>query len=943
MKKRKPRPNTNRYVYNHKMSRMPGCTAYMRIACLGCFLSFLLLHKLVCYTHARVYFHVNVCVCLFKSMIYFLCSASDEPIIIPESEGSPAAAVHARSVISSTSSECQTSSTATSTASSTPQPSSVTRVATIWQPPLSASAAEPSHVPVVSYATGTNAQSVQGPSVQVPVRPEVVHMRKSPISSRTRSRARPGDRMVVSSASPNTQGLSFPQPASLTREVRPHPPGSWPFVPQTVSSQVVTRPIADPASLQNAGMSLPLSQLPSSPTPSSSSPLLVSPTDQHYQSRRSQHVFPVSGAVVSPSTQQPVYQMHFDSNTGRTVMMPVPIHKQVIHSSGGSHIFRSGAPLGQFVPAGSRAVVRSPTSPSMGTPSVQQTVSPNSSSPQHISEPTFPPARYILRPSRSRSPPPYPSGPLSPVLIQHPTAEPLPLSAAVRPDLSIARRLRKTSFTQQFIPPQVNPVAPLQNSEDRVAFRSAITPLKAPPSEPASAALVGTVESPIVIEDMEDPLATDQADKQQHAPQAETADRGPTGDKQDLSVPEQETGPARELAVTEAEIQLLHNSRASRDATDAPSPSSSSKAVCSEQQSEGMEVEMGEGMVSEEGSSGQDSGEVVVTLSSKPPSTDSTTIIAVSGESLENHHEVTTDSGEADDRLGDTATEESVSSCQPGPALLESKAYSGELAPGNYDGDEQAGELELDIPPQGRDGSVAGDGDTEKATRDSNVSATSSSTDEKLRKEAQSNDVESQALLLDVQHSDSNSEKRAESVDNIVEPEVQNSTKELGSSTSATDSATEKQSISDAVSTEKTAVDTVLEVSPVHALKDTLAMPATPTNITNEVQGENLNSPKTTPGGILKYTSQFDTPTSAASKVRRVQFANNPVVFQPPKGEEESFKTPKPCMYVLMYIQCMVDRTICAFSLLMKASKLETALSRDYWLVWPHRIIFFYI
>ena len=856
------------------------------------------------YTHVRA--------CLFKSMIFFLCSASDEPIIIPESEGSPATAVHTRSVITSSTStgtDGQSSSADSSVASSVTQPSSATRVATIWQPPLSTSAAELSQVPVVSHATGTSAQSAQGQGVQVPIRSELVHTRKSPISSRTRSRVRPPfGKLVITPTSTNTQALPFPQPASLIREVRPHPPGSWSFVPQTVSSgaaaQVVTRPITDAATLQNAGMSLPLSQLPSSPSASSSSPMLVSPTDQHYQSRRSQHVFPVSG-VVSPSSPQQLYQMHIDSNTGRTIMMPVPIRKQVIHSGGStcSHIVHSSASLGQFVPAGSRAMLQSPTSPSIGVPSVQQTVSPNSLSPQPVSEPTFPPARYILRPSCNRSPPPYPSGPVSPVMIQRSTAEPLPLSAVVRPDLSMARRLRKTSFTQQLIPAQANVIAPLHNSEDRVVFKSAITPLKAPPSEPASASVVGTVESPIVIEDVEDPLAAVQADKE-HALQEETADRSPTGDKQDSSVPEQvqETGPARELAATEAEVQVLHSSSASGDTRDvhAPLPSSldkSSRVVCSEQQSEGVEVETGEGTVSEEGSTNSGQDDVVVTLSSKRPSTDGAILTAVPSELKENQPEMTADrefSGEVDDRLD---TEESDSSCQPGPALLESTACSGEVAPGNYESDEQTSEMELDEPLQARDVSVAGDGDMEEARRDSNASATSSSTDEKLSEEVQSNDVETRALLQGVQHSESNREKQAEDGGSAVEPEVQNPTKELGSSTSEADSATEKQSISDAVSTESTAVDAVLEVSPVHALKDTPAMPATPTNITNEIQGENLNSPKTTPGGILKYTSQFDTPTSAASKVRRVQFANNPVVFQPPKGEEESFKTPKPCTY----------------------------------------------
>ena len=104
------------------------------------------------------------------------------------------------------------------------------------------------------------------------------------------------------------------------------------------------------------------------------------------------------------------------------------------------------------------STLHSPTSPSVSVPPVPHTVSPKSLS---LQDPTFPPARYILRPSRNRSPPPYPASPLPPMQIQHSHAssEPLPLSAVVRPDLSMARRVgrpRKTSFTQQSVPAQVS-------------------------------------------------------------------------------------------------------------------------------------------------------------------------------------------------------------------------------------------------------------------------------------------------------------------------------------------------------------------------------------------------------------------------------------------------------------------------------------------------------
>ena len=103
----------------------------------------------------------------------------------------------------------------------------------------------------------------------------------------------------------------------------------------------------------------------------------------------------------------------------------------------------------------------------------------------------------------------------------------------------------------------------------------------------------------------------------------------------------------------------------------------------------------------------------------------------------------------------------------------------------------------------------------------------------------------------------------------------------------------EKESVSLQSTSEAAAVD--VDTSPVHTKRELLALPRTPTN---ELQpNENLVSPKTTPGGILKHTSQFDTPTSSSGRGRRVQFASSPVVFQPTKGGVESFKTPKHCTW----------------------------------------------
>ena len=77
--------------------------------------------------------------------------------------------------------------------------------------------------------------------------------------------------------------------------------------------------------------------------------------------------------------------------------------------------------------------------------------------------------------------------------------------------------------------------------------------------------------------------------------------------------------------------------------------------------------------------------------------------------------------------------------------------------------------------------------------------------------------------------------------------------------------------------------------------------------ITTPVQeAHNDNSPKVTPG-ILKHTSQFDTPISSTSRRRRVQFANNPVFFNSPKEDSDDvLKTPKHCMSCMCVLYCDV-------------------------------------
>jgi len=102
------------------------------------------------------------------------------------------------------------------------------------------------------------------------------------------------------------------------------------------------------------------------------------------------------------------------------------------------------------------------------------------------------------------------------------------------------------------------------------------------------------------------------------------------------------------------------------------------------------------------------------------------------------------------------------------------------------------------------------------------------------------------------------------------------------------DSSTEKQSVVDGQCIVNESTD--VSVSPVQTSK---ALPILPRTPVQETPADNSTSPRATPG-ILKHTSQFDTPNSSTSQGRRVQFASNPVVFKPPK-EEEAFRTPRHC------------------------------------------------
>ena len=100
-----------------------------------------------------------------------------------------------------------------------------------------------------------------------------------------------------------------------------------------------------------------------------------------------------------------------------------------------------------------------------------------------------------------------------------------------------------------------------------------------------------------------------------------------------------------------------------------------------------------------------------------------------------------------------------------------------------------------------------------------------------------------------------------------------------------------------------------VNTSPTPLMQQESALPITPVQ---EAQNDASSSPRVTPG-ILKHTSQFDTPTSSTSRRRRVQFANNPVIFNSPKEDsEDTLRTPRHCMsHIVCFIVTCISSVIC--------------------------------
>ena len=247
---------------------------------------------------------------------------------------------------------------------------------------------------------------------------------------------------------------------------------------------------------------------------------------------------------------------------------------------------------------------------------------------------------------------------------------------------------------------------------------------------------------------------------------------------------------------------------------------------------------------------------------------------------------------------GDVSSSElmdSDDSCQPGPAPLVITASRGG-DPGNHnDNESHVSTTEL---PQ----AVGDTHDTDDKPAGGVVnSGSTAKLDENRLEEAQHNkvtdDIESESDRVGSQQGRDGEEGGPDRDPSSKVEGVGAATKQGGTSTEPLDPTGDEGTTEEEGQVDETGITAgkpLVEVSPVHTLKEISVAPETPPSEDNPV------SPKTTPGGILKYTSQFDTPTSSAGRGRRVQFASSPVVFEPTK-EEESFKTPKQCTSEYVY------------------------------------------
>ena len=629
-------------------------------------------------------------------------------------------------------------------------------------------------------------------------------------------------------------------------------------------------------------------------------------------------------------------------------MMPVPLRQSVItDAQSSSSSSGSGA---QFVPVVPQSIGAAPLAPT--------SIQPGASSQQN-STPTFPPARYIFRPTTN--PPPYSLH--SPPVQQDPRipTHPLPLSAVVLPDFAAARRANKrrssSLSSQQSLPPTSSTPTPETGSVRMVR---------------------GSVDAPIVIEDVEEPRTTVREPGKTRSEVSViksssgsselvnqiviSSETNEEGQSSSVGAEVKETEPvstageaASEVRKETQEAQSVAAAGEGMNRTGETETTSGTriKESTDHKQEEDMEVVSGktEGDKCDGGS--QNSVVSIVTKSPEKISASASsapiTIVQIDTHSpTDTTDKKMTTSVEPEDRLVTAAVEsESLSeSCEPGPSLLEAPNISSsqEEVPDSLETNEPASDVgdttsNTDAPTicEANEHTVEGVTENMEVKSDSDTSPTIR-TDRKPgdeeTAEKSSGDTMQNSIVLDVETIEESCPP--ETVDNDEKEEAKKSSKvvegegeSLKEEATASPDAGKNQSVSgkkeeeketvtgtedkdeaskpipaDTEESNKTCIEegmapeqgnkTAPEESPVRALKDTLTVPVTPTN-TAATAETLVASPKTTPGGILKHVSQFDTPTSTAGRGRRVQFASSPVVFQPTRNEEEGFKTPKHC------------------------------------------------
>ena len=383
-------------------------------------------------------------------------------------------------------------------------------------------------------------------------------------------------------------------------------------------------------------------------------------------------------------------------------MMPVPLRQPVItDAQSSSSSSGSGA---QFVPVVPQSIGAAPLAPTSIQPGVSS---------QQNSTPTFPPARYIFRPTTN--PPPYSLH--SPPVQQDPRipTHPLLLSAVVLPDFAAARRANKrrssSLSSQQSLPPTSSTPTPETGSVRMVR---------------------GSVDAPIVIEDVEEPRTTVREPGKTRSEvsviksssgsselvnqiviSSETNEEGQSssvGAEVKEAEPVSTTGEAASEVRKETQEAQSAAGESMKGTGETETTSETRRQESTEhQQEEDMEVVSGKTDV--EVVSGKAEGDKcdggsqnsVVSVVTKSPekisasaSSAPITIVQIDTKSPTDTTDQNTTSAEPEDRLVTAAVEsESLSeSCEPGPSLLEAPNISSqEEVPDSLETNEAASEV----------------------------------------------------------------------------------------------------------------------------------------------------------------------------------------------------------------------------------------------------------